>query len=173
MVGWVLHFRWFVTIYLRMGVNFRCQHSSIELSVNGGCFSKIRSWTFEMLLIPWWQLFISAHRMTLRNTFLIFFFKMPASSLKMILLLISAPWMIYFYEIVFVMHGFSVNILSLFNNPPKTTKRNTFPWNFVWNVSIFNSDYVTECIKGLVQDCGNSIANALELLQYCTKSWIS
>ena len=28
-------------------------------------------------------------------------------------------------------------------------------------------------INGLVQDCSNSIANALELLQLCTKSWMS
>ena len=34
-----------------------------------------------------------------------------------------------------------------------------------WSQYPTGSDY----IDGLVQDCGNSIANALELLQSCTK----
>ena len=36
---------------------------------------------------------------------------------------------------------------------------------FWWYMKLVNNEY----IDGLVQDCSNSIANALELLQSCTK----
>ena len=38
---------------------------------------------------------------------------------------------------------------------------------------VFNMPHVNQHIDGLVQDCSNSIANALELLQSCTKLLIS
>ena len=38
--------------------------------------------------------------------------------------------------------------------------------------TLYVSDYYRNYIDGLVQDCINSIANALELLQSCTKPTI-
>ena len=41
------------------------------------------------------------------------------------------------------------------------------------NAKIFFEENAYENIDGLIQDCSNSIANALELLQSCTKPSIS
>ena len=49
-----------------------------------------------------------------------------------------------------------------------------FPYPILWSVNafpcgeMFNNSH-TDAIDGLVQDCSNSIANALELLQSCPK----
>ena len=39
----------------------------------------------------------------------------------------------------------------------------------IWRYDIHKQDLEADYCDGLVQDCSNSIANALELLQYCTK----
>ena len=67
------------------------------------------------------------------------------------------------------MHGYLIKHRSKDYNA--AIEPGTSPWyinlkivdNFKWNVHI----------NGLVQDCSNSIANALELLQSCTKLSIS
>ena len=44
---------------------------------------------------------------------------------------------------------------------------------FCKEIYLWFSCFDYECFDGLVQDCSNSIANALELLQSCTKPTIS
>ena len=47
----------------------------------------------------------------------------------------------------------------------KKVYKGTWPnWNTIWD-AVHHSDY----FEGLAQNCSNSIANALELLQSCTK----
>ena len=46
-------------------------------------------------------------------------------------------------------------------------------WSHVLSTKSVIHDFFLDNINGLVQDCSNSIANALELLQSCTKPLIS
>ena len=64
---------------------------------------------------------------------------------------------------IFSKNDFSINLMKLF---PKIRKYQVFPGNIFYLYAYLCS---WDDVDNLVQDCSNSIANALELLQSCTK----
>ena len=64
-----------------------------------------------------------------------------------------------------IMQSFDVSYISL----NKLLNKQSVELPMIWDAMTFMWHLCNEYIDGLVQDCSNSIANALELLQSCTK----
>ena len=65
-------------------------------------------------------------------------------------------------------NGHSSNWSSTDNNTGPVMLQSILMYHMVYKVSML-VQYITRSISGLVQGCSNSIANAMELLQSCTK----